>query len=268
MAAPRQVKCTLEDAGFLGDFHCSDHAGPRPGVLVIGGSDGGLRYASAISQDLAENDLPSLGVAYHNAPGLPESLSCIPLEYFKCALTWLANRPEVNPTRVVVMGASRGSEAALLSALYFSELVAGVVALVPGNVVLCSWPPGAPAWTLDGEPLPYTSQFGPTCDNENAVIPVERIELPLLLLSAGRDGVWPSSAMAEAIVRRRDAFALGEHDTWIDLPFSGHRVSPAGRAREAPAAEGSGYLPEDHEAAVRAWGELVRFVQTVPQRPA
>lgn len=268
MAAPPRVKCTLENAGFVGDFHCSDLAGPRSGVLVIGGSTGGLQYASGVCQDLAEHGLPSLGVAYHGAPGLPALLSCIPLEYFKSALTWLSNRPEVNPTRVVVMGASRGSEAALLSAVHFPELVAGVVVLVPGNVVLCSWPPGAPAWTLSAQPLPYTSQFGPTCDNEAAVIPVEKIEVPLFLLSAGRDEVWPSSAMAEAIVRRRNAFGIGDDDRYLDLPFSGHRVSPAGRAGQTPAAARQGPLSEDHEAAVRAWEELVRFIQTVPPRPA
>lgn len=268
MAASCRVKCTLENPGFVGDFHCSDHAGPRSGVLVIGGSSGGLQYASVVSENLAEHGLPSLGVAYHNAPGLPRSLSCIPLEYFRSALTWLANQPAVNPTRVVVMGASRGSEAALLSAVHFPALVAGVAVLVPGNVVLCSWPPGSPAWTLNGEPLPYTSRFGPNCDNEAAAIPVEKIEVPLFLLSAGRDEVWPSSAMAEAVVRRRNAFGLGEHDRWIDLPFSGHRVSPAGRARQAPAAEGSVHLAEDHDAAARAWEDLLRFVQTVPPRPA
>jgi hypothetical protein len=39
----------------------------------------------------------------------------------------------------------------LLTAALVDYRVVAVVALVPGNVVLCGWPPGKPAWTSGGD---------------------------------------------------------------------------------------------------------------------
>ena len=68
---------------------------------------------------------------------------------------------------------SRGSEAAMLTAIHSAIRVRGVVATVPGNVVAGSWPSGGPAWLLDGRPLPYVDHSGPDCEYADALIPVE-----------------------------------------------------------------------------------------------
>jgi len=47
---------------------------------------------------------------------------------------------------VFLYGVSRGTEGALLTASYYPDLVAGVVALVPSDSVLC----GAPACQTSG----------------------------------------------------------------------------------------------------------------------
>ena len=152
---------------------------------------------------------------------------------------------------MVILGVSRGSEAALLSGVHFPDLVHAVIALVPGNVVLCSWPPGGPAWMLKGEPLPYVSRFGPTADDPEAEIPVERIRGPVLLISAGADRVWPSSAMAAAMASRLKAHGHPYPDEHFDHPFAGHGHSPpsgaAGPAITDPrdsAAGGGPFLAE------------------------
>jgi len=62
---------------------------------------------------------------------------------------------------LTVLGMSRGSEAAMLTAIHSGIRVQGVVATVPGNVVAGSWPPGGPAWLLDGRPLPFADHSGP-----------------------------------------------------------------------------------------------------------
>jgi dienelactone hydrolase len=203
-------------------------AAPRPGVLVFGGSDGGLSTAFAASL-LAAHGYPSLALAYFKAPGLPATLERIPLEYFTKALAVLRAQPGVDRRRLVVMGASRGGEAALLLGAHFPELVDGVVANVPSSVVNPSGPDASqPAWTLRGRPLPAvgTAGFGQAdpAANPQAVIPVERIGGPILLTCGALDLVWPSCAHLDAITSRLDARRFGHPVTALRYPDAGHLV--------------------------------------------
>jgi dienelactone hydrolase len=205
-----------------------DTAGGRPAVLVFGGSDGGLTTSFAAAL-LAAHGYPSLALAYFKAPGLPEDLNDIPLEYFTRALGVLRAQPGVDPRHVLVSGVSRGSEAALLLGAYFPRLVNGVIAGVPSPVVNPGWPDTSrPAWTLGGRPLPAVSpsEFGqPNPPGKaQAVIPVERIRGPILLTCGELDRVWPSCRYSDAITARLRArrFAYPV----IDLRYrdAGHHV--------------------------------------------
>lgn len=156
---------TVADDGLVGQLWMPpDGVEVRtPAIVNLGGSEGGLRGHSRAAP-LAAEGYPVLDVAYFNgdfldAPGLPAELADIPLEYFTGAIEWLDDQPEVDPDRIWVMGASRGSEAALLLGTQFPDLVSGVVALAPSNVVLCRPDCDGPAWTLDGDPVPFTSQL-------------------------------------------------------------------------------------------------------------
>jgi hypothetical protein len=51
----------------------------RPALLIFGGSEGGLS-GTLIAALLAAHGYPALALAYFNAPGLPATLSDIPLE--------------------------------------------------------------------------------------------------------------------------------------------------------------------------------------------
>ena len=84
---------------------------------------------------LAARGYPSLALAYFKAPGLPQTLRDIPLEYFTSALEVLRAQPGVDPDHVLVAGDSRGGEAALLLGAHFPQLVNGVIAGVPSSVV-------------------------------------------------------------------------------------------------------------------------------------
>lgn len=134
------------------------------------------------------------------------------------------------------------SEAALLSAALVDQRVGAVVALVPGNVVLCSWPPGQPAWTLAGEPLSYLSFFGPTAPRAEAYIPVEDIPAPPFLVGAGMDRVWPSAAMADAISQRRQRHGI-HRGVVLHYPHGGHDLAllgPADLPGPTPSSRGQG----------------------------
>jgi len=212
--------------GFYGAYHsAADVSSPGPAVLLFGGSEGGL-HGQATASLLASYGYPTLDLAYFKEPGLPHMLSRIPLEYFTRALGWLSRQPGVDPRRLVVSGASRGSEAALLLGARFPSLVHGVVALVPGDVVLCGFPCSAgPAWTLGGKPLPYVQFPGPGAPGHPAaVIPVERIRGPVFLACGGHDDVWPSCPMAHAMVHRLQARNHPYRDVLVDYPKAGHGV--------------------------------------------
>lgn len=241
---------TLTRDHLVGTYAYPRGAAHVPAALVIGGSEGGpgSRLLAAV---LAAQGIPTLAVGYFHAPGLPDELKDIPLEYFERALRWLDDRRQVAPARVSVLGISRGSEAALLLGVHDPELVHGVAALVPSSVVNCGIR-GAergglcvgPAWTLHGKPVPYTRQFAnihPT-DDPAAVIPVERIRAPILLACATADDTWPSCPYARAIAARHGprrlslyAYQGAGHFVGALVPYEPWELAldePTERARE------------------------------------
>ena len=223
-------------------------------MLLFGGSEGGLS-GTAEAGLLASRGIPTLALAYFAEPGLPATLSRIPIEYFERALRWLARQPGVDPHRLTVYGVSRGSEAALLLGLHDQALVHEVVALVPGNVVIGEYPGCCgPAWTLHGKPIPFQHTYGPVGP---AQIPVERIKAALFLDCGGSDLIWPSCEMARAIVDRRHGRAVTLHA----YPEAGHGVGNLlpNVALRAPITDGS--VPGANAAGRRdAWPKLLRFL--------
>jgi dienelactone hydrolase len=172
---------------------------------------------------LASRGYPALELAYFGVRGLPQELRDIRLEYFAAALRWLAMQPGVDPSRLVVLGASRGGEAALLIGATYPQLVHAVVAYVPSSVVTsacCSGVPGA-AWTLGGRPIPYAGQ--PGVSDEEAAIPVERIGGPVRAIGGGFDALWPSGLFVQQIVAR--AREHGRADVvGLDYLTAGHAL--------------------------------------------
>ncbi len=190
--------------------------------MLIGGSGGS--EPSYVAELLASEGVTALSVAYFARPGLPAQLRDIPLEYFRGALRMLIGALPSPTAPIMVLGMSRGSEAALLSAIHFRDLVDGVILTVPGNIVAGSWPPGRPAWLLDSHPLPHVDHAGPACDNPDAMIPVELVRGPILLIAAGADQVWPSAAMSEAIAHRLRANRHPFGDQLLKYPDAGHSL--------------------------------------------
>jgi dienelactone hydrolase len=254
---------TVDDDGFAGTLVLPERDGPRPAVLLLGGSEGGRPIITA--EGLADAGYVSLALAYFDAPGLPDELSGIPLEYFETALRWLGQQPEVDPDHVLVWGASRGGEAALLVGATYTDLVDGVVAAVPANVVTCGLPAcDRSAWTLDGEELPYVDDFrsGYYEMHPEAEIPVERIAGPVLVTCGGRDQVWPSCAMSAAIIDRLDRHGHEFHHEVADYPNAGHRVSipPALPLTEEAIAGSGGTVSANDAAREDAWERTLAFL--------
>lgn len=210
----------IVERGIFANYFPGKGAGPRPGILLLAGSEGGLppeHIASALQQE----GFAVLQLCYFGCPGLPDKLVRVPLETFADGLEWLRHRPDIDPVRLAILSGSKGSEAGLLAASRDSGLKA-VVATQPSSV---AWPGIAyspdiqPGWIEQGKPIPYLPYANISIAEKGlfarynealpdlpahpeAVIPVERIGAPILLVCGEADSLWPSCPMADQIAAR------------------------------------------------------------------
>ncbi|MFJ6672108.1 acyl-CoA thioester hydrolase/BAAT C-terminal domain-containing protein [Actinosynnema sp. NPDC091369] len=217
----------VTENGLVGVLYEPDDDVTHPGVLVLGGSEGGLHEDDAAL--VAGHGFAALALAYFGAPGLPDDLVEVPLEYVGTALEWLGGRAG----KLGVVGGSRGGELALLVGATFPQVEA-VVSVVGSGVVTQCVGPGprllgkleheAASWTFQGRPLPYLPYSVPqemrmrvvngepvalrsAFDRSDGIpedceIPVERINGGVLLLSSGQDENWPCTELSEVAERR------------------------------------------------------------------
>jgi dienelactone hydrolase len=213
--------------------------GRHQGVLVIGGSEGGIPLRKATW--LASRGFAALALGYFRYENLPPDLESIPLEYFGNALNWMSRRPEILADGIAVVGSSRGGELALQLASMYPQIGA-VVAYVPANVryPACCGNTRVPyAWTLQGQALAYVM---PRENPQNrlavmhASIAIERAHAAVLLISGEDDGVWASSRMAGEIVDRLKSAHFSYPVEHLKYPHAGHL---AGRPEIVPAWHGA-----------------------------
>lgn len=262
LAAPgvtrHEVRAADNEEGLVGTLYLPDpyaHPGPRPAVLILNGSGGGMNEPRAALY--ASHGYAAFALAYFKAPGLSDYISNTPLEYFERALAWLRRRVQPLHDFVAVSGQSRGGELALLLGATFPEAVSAVIGYVPGAVVHSGQNAADPAvgregptWLYRGQPLPHlwegnrTATWAPFDEgpaphrHERAIrtalqdadavararIRVERTRGPVLLLSATDDGSWPSSDYSRMVTAKlaevRHPYPV-EH---LDYEGAGHAI--------------------------------------------
>lgn len=250
LAAPGLTRHDVRDDGLVGTLYLPDphaHPGPRPAVMVLNGSGGGINEPRAALY--ASHGYAAFALAYFKAPGLSDYISNTPLEYFERGLAWLRRRVRPLHDFVAVSGQSRGGELALLLGATFPAAVSAVIGYVPGAVVHSAQNAADPAigregptWLYRGRPLPHlwegnrTATWAPFDEGEpphrherairtalrdaqaveRARIRVEQTRGPVLLLSATDDGSWPSSDYARMAAARlaeaRHPYPVVHHD--------------------------------------------------------
>jgi uncharacterized protein len=184
----------------------------------------------------------------------------IPLEQVVAGVEYLRSHPEVDDERIWLVGGSRGSDAAMLTAIAHPGLVDGVVASVPGSAAVCGIPCDGPAWTIDGEGVPSTRLYGATEPNDrpDAVIPVQDLEGRLVTVCGEQDETWPSCRHAGALEERRERAGVGGQDRHFAYEDAGHDVGWLAHApRVLPARL---YGGPDEEARRDLWPQLVEII--------
>ena len=235
----------------------------RPAVIVLGGSEGGGWVARDRSPRFASRGFAVLGLPYYSPgrsereiPELPAAFADIPVERLNAAFEWLKARPEVDASRVALVGTSKGAEFVLIAATRF-KWITSVVAIAPTDVVWEGWGPGVEpgkrsSFALDGKPLPFVPYVG--FEEElagfrtgrevrmrrfqdrgraanpaaavKARIEVEKFRGPLLVIGGHDDQVWASGMMAQNISERRAAAGLAT--SALIFPEAGHSLSGNG----------------------------------------
>lgn len=252
------VRANVREDGLYGTSYMHRSGAPRPGLIVLGGSEGGV--PSEVAALFASHGFNALALAYFNADSLPKALANIPIEDVQRAITWLAQQPNTDGSRIGIYGGSKGAELALLAAATFPQLTA-VVATKPSSVVFSGLfygqtEPAPSSWSYQGVPFPYVNGVVPAVVKETiardlsanrpasyapeylaqlknatngdaATIPVERIKGPVLLVSGDDDQLWPSSYMAAAIMARLHASHHPFADGWLHYQEAGHGIGVA-----------------------------------------
>jgi len=208
-----------------------------PGIIVLGGSGGGLEWSDSFALRLAHEGYAALALAYFRYADLPKAPVNIPLEYFKKGFDWMTAREDIDTSKLVIIGGSRGAELALILGATYPEVKA-VIGYASSSVVWSATGGitslGRVSWTYQNRPLPRMKLYfslkllreivkmisclirkktfyavpllKAALSNRSLVerssIQVEKIDGPVILISGDDDKLFPSTFMSEMIMER------------------------------------------------------------------
>lgn len=199
-------------------------------IVGLGGSEGGNAWASdywaATRNQFIKQGYAFLAIGYFNSKGAPDTLNQIDIDKVHDAILLAAKNPLVDPQKIAIIGGSRGADLALLIGSYYQDIkcVVGIVAshaVFPGHTNHFS----TSAWRFKGKELPFVpvnedsvpflmkrdlrgafeAMLKDTVAEQKALIKVEQLNGPILLLSATKDEICPSGPMAEKMMARLKA---------------------------------------------------------------
>ncbi|MBU1012786.1 MAG: hypothetical protein KKG99_07260 [Bacteroidetes bacterium] len=199
----------------------------QPLIVGLGGSEGGNAWASEgwgkVRDQFVVKGYAFLALGYFGGEGMPDTLNLIAIENIHYAIAEASKNPKINKKRIAIIGGSTGAELALVMGSYYKDIKC-VIGLVPSHAVF----PGhtmsfsTSCWTYKNKELPFvpaTKDAIPfimngemrkafeevlkdTVAEQKALIMVEKIKGPILLISAKNDEVWPSTPMSEKVMAR------------------------------------------------------------------
>lgn len=253
----------IPEDGFRGTLYCPERdCCPGKALIVFGGSDGRFAFAQSLAERFRNEGLTALALAYWKQPGLPDEFREVPVDSVETAALRLRRE---GFRQIGLWGISKGGELALLAGSRMPGLISCVVAVSPLHVACQGFSKrrgprvlNCSSWSWHGVPVPYArlefsrgrvlsdflrhrepwmhSVYDGVLENPDprAVIPVEQITGPVLLLSAKEDAMWPSAGACGRVMARLEAggfayahahlcYAYGSH-LLCPLRFSGEKV--------------------------------------------
>ena len=286
--------------GLVGTLYRAAGSETRPAVMIMNGSGGGVNEPRAALY--ASRGYHALALGYFGAEGLPKYISNTTLEYFEKGLDWLRDAVKPKDDFVAVSGQSRGGELVLLLGATYPQKVSAVIGYVPSAFVHGGQAAADPAlgrdgpcWLYQGKPLthiwdnnrfaswkPYDDGPQPRRNSaamrtaladpeamRKARIPVEKIAGPVMLISGGDDGAWPSDyyslLVQSSLLAANHAFPVA----WYNHPQAGHSILfpyvPATQIVHAHPVNGNlttmgGEADVNAEANAASWQAVLQFL--------
>jgi dienelactone hydrolase len=250
--SPLVHRVSVRENGLVATYFHHADTRPRPGIIVLGGSEGGLNeFVAAL---FASHGYSTMALAYFGIEHLPSELVNIPLEYIESAVDWFVSQPGVCKEWIGVHGTSKGGELALLAASMFPKIKAVVCVSCGGVVFHGIQAKGSdrlpPSWTYRGQPIPYASEENPyrsgklTPPKSNfvsyrpwydahlsdeavlkiAMIPVERIQGSVLFISGQDDQMIDSERISALSMERLRKFKHPYTFEHLVYPGAGHSI--------------------------------------------
>ena len=289
----------VEADGLVGELYLPPSSGPRPAVVTLHGSGGYL--PRTLSEMLATHGYVTLALKYFgressDSKGLPSTLSGVSVEYFQRAIRWLTTHEEVRNTSVGFVGLSRGVEPALLAAADYDG-PASVIGYSGSGMVAGEYPvEGRPesAWLRNEEPIApydavetvlefvwslYQSNYElssvperirnslSAATLERVLIPVEKIDGPILLFVGENDLLWPAPLLSmlaiDRLKRRGHPYSYGLRS----YTSAGHTFVLPYRSYEGHTTDTHGGTPvANARAAAAAWPQLLMCLKRSTHR--
>ncbi|MGH1384866.1 acyl-CoA thioester hydrolase/BAAT C-terminal domain-containing protein [Kordia sp.] len=199
----------------------------QPLVVGLGGSEGGNAWTSnhwkKTRDQFIEKGYAFLAIGYFSAKNTPKLLEKIAIEDIHNAILKATQHTKVDAERIAIVGGSRGGDLALLVASYYDDIDC-VVGIVPSHAVF----PGhtnhftSSSWTFNTTELPFVpvneaavpfmmkrdlrgafeAMLQDKEAEKNALINVEKIQAPILLISATEDEIAPTTPMCIKMMNR------------------------------------------------------------------
>jgi dienelactone hydrolase len=199
----------------------------QPLVVGFGGSEGGNAWTSnhwkKTRDQFIEKGYAFLAIGYFNARNTPKLLEKIAIEDIHNAILKATRHTKVDAERIAIVGGSRGGDLALLVASYYDDIDC-VVGIVPSHAVF----PGhtnhftSSSWTFNTIELPFVpvneaavpfmmkrdlrgafeAMLQDKEAEKKALIKVEKIQAPILLISATEDEIAPTTPMCAKMIDR------------------------------------------------------------------
>ena len=228
------IHTSVKSEGFEGILY-PGNGSKKKVVIVMSGSNGGMRITQNEAMFYHDNGIPALALALFKTKQTSSDLVSVPVEYVEKAIIYLKR---LGYEKIGIDGTSKGSEMALLAGTMFPEITC-VIARVPTYFISeglsgkgkNKGPSGTSCWSYGGKDIPYAPYktriinifkilkqekelrlLTINSDKDitpETIIPVEKINGPILLISSKHDEVWPSYESACIIEEKLSESSFG-----------------------------------------------------------
>lgn len=214
----------------------------QPLIVGLAGAEGGNAWTSdywkKTRDQFIEKGYAFLAIGYFGANGTPKLLEKIAIEDVYNAIKEATKNKNVNGKKIAIVGGSRGADLALLVGSYYKDIdcVVGFVAsnaVFPGNTNHFT----TSTWLFEGKELPFVpvneeavpflkkrdlrgtfeTMLKDTIAEKKALIKVEKINGPILLISATKDEIAPTTPMSNKIIARLKQYEFKYHNEHVAI---------------------------------------------------